>query len=53
MDEPYLTAKEVAAHYGVKVQTIWKWIKQGKIPAYKLGSRIYRFKRSELPILTK
>lgn len=50
MEERYVTVKEVAAYYGVKPQTVWKWIREGKIPAYRIGKgRNYRLKLSELP----
>ena len=48
MEERYLSASEVAKLYGVKISTIWRWIREGKIPAYKLG-KLYRMKLSELP----
>ena len=37
----YLTCKEVAERYQVKVATVWDWVRSGILPAYKLG-RIYR-----------
>jgi excisionase family DNA binding protein len=50
LEERYVTVKEVAAYYGVKPQTVWKWIREGKIPAYRIGrGRNYRLKLSELP----
>ena len=50
LEERYVTVKEVAAYYGVKPQTVWKWIREGKIPAYRIGKgRNYRLKLSELP----
>ena len=52
MDECYVTAKEVADFYGVKASTVWKWVREGKLPAYRIGKgRNYRFKLSELPKL--
>lgn len=52
MDEKYVSAKDVATHYGVNIQTVWKWVRIGKIPAYRIGNgRNYRFKISELPKL--
>lgn len=50
MEERYVTAKVVADHYEVCVQTIWKWVREGKLPAYRIGrGRNYRFRLSELP----
>lgn len=50
MEERYVTAKVVADYYGVTVSTIWKWIREGKLPVYRIGKgRNYRLKLSELP----
>lgn len=48
MEERYVSTQEVAKVYCVKVSTICRWIREGKIPAYKLG-KFYRMKLSELP----
>lgn len=36
------TPSEVAEHLGVSKQTIWTWIRQGKLDAVKINSRNYR-----------
>lgn len=36
-----LTPQEVAEQIGVKPQTVVLWIKNGKLPAFKIGSRYY------------
>lgn len=48
MEERYVSTREVAKIYDVKVSTVCRWIREGKIPAYKLG-KLYRMKMSELP----
>jgi len=48
LDEPYVSTRDVAKIYGVKVTTVCRWIREGKIPAYRLG-KLYRMKLSELP----
>lgn len=48
LEERYISTREVAKVYGVKVSTVTRWIREGKIPAYKLG-KFYRMKLSELP----
>ena len=48
MEERYVSTREVAKIYDVKVSTVTRWIREGKIPAYKLG-KLYRMKLSELP----
>ena len=41
METKYYSCKEVAERYGVKETTVWGWVKDGKLPAYRLG-RIIR-----------
>ena len=48
MEERYVSTREVAKIYDVKVSTVTRWIREGKIPAHKLG-KFYRMKLSELP----
>jgi excisionase family DNA binding protein len=35
-------------YLGVGLSTLWLWVKQGKIKAYKISDRVTIFKRSEL-----
>lgn len=42
-----ITRKEAAKLFGVTLVTIHQWVKNGKIKAYKIGSRV-RFKKDEL-----
>ena len=44
--EKYYTCEEVAERYGVKVATVWDWIRQKKLPAICIGK--YRIKESDL-----
>ena len=37
MSEEFLTAEEVAKTLKVNIMTIYRWIKAGKIGAYKIG----------------
>lgn len=32
---------EVAERYGVKVETVWEWIRKGRLPATKIGKVRY------------
>lgn len=48
MEVKWLWAEDVAENYGVKISTVWSWVRKGKIRAYKVGRR-YRFKEHELP----
>jgi len=40
--EKYLTCEEVAQKYGVKVITVWAWIREKKLRAIKSGKRYRR-----------
>jgi len=42
----YLTTKEIATELRVKEQTVWRWIKTGKLIGYKIG-REFRIRRSD------
>jgi excisionase family DNA binding protein len=47
----WLTATEAAAHLKVRPRTLLLWVREGKVPAYRLsGVRrcVWRFLRSEL-----
>ena len=43
----FLTCEEVAKKTGFATTTIWKWIRQKKLPAYRFG-RGYKIKQSDL-----
>ena len=43
----YYTCKEVADRYGVKVITVWNWVRKKKIPAIKIGKQ-YRIREEDL-----
>lgn len=47
MLEKYYTCAEIAERYGVKVATVWDWIKSKKLAAINIG-RDYRIKESDL-----
>jgi excisionase family DNA binding protein len=46
--EELLTIQEVSDYLKVKPLTVYRWIKQKKIPFIHLGSRNFRFKRSAI-----
>lgn len=35
-----LRPKEASAKYNIGLSTLWLWIKEGKIPKYKLSNRV-------------
>ena len=43
-----MRAKGAANFLGCGLSTVWLWVKQGKIKAYKISDRVTIFKRSEL-----
>lgn len=43
----WLSVEEIAHYLGVKKDTIYKWLKAGKIPAHKVG-RLWKFKIEEV-----
>ncbi|HKJ02381.1 MAG TPA: helix-turn-helix domain-containing protein, partial [Longimicrobiales bacterium] len=42
-----LSVSDVAELLGVSGKTVYRWVKDGKLPAYRLGQQL-RFNRSEL-----
>ncbi len=47
LEEPLLTANEVASYLNVSKITIYEWAQKGKIPAFRLGHH-WRFRRQEI-----
>lgn len=37
--DPLLRPDEVAARWGVRTETVWRWIRQRKLPARRIGGR--------------
>ena len=35
--ENFMTCEQVAERYGVKLITVWAWIREKKLPAIKIG----------------
>jgi excisionase family DNA binding protein len=46
-DQPFLTPQEVSDLLRVSVYTVRRWIKEGHLPAYKVG-RGWRISESEI-----
>ena len=46
-EQSFLTPKEVSDFLRVSTQTILRWIKEGKLPAYKVG-RVWRISKVDL-----
>ncbi len=43
----YLSCEQVAQRYGVKITTVWNWVRLKKIKAVKIG-KSYRFREADL-----
>ena len=43
----FYSCEQVAKRYGVKISTVWAWIREQKLPAIRLGG-VYRVKESSL-----
>ncbi|MGH2615050.1 MAG: helix-turn-helix domain-containing protein [Thermomicrobiales bacterium] len=51
IDEEYLTVAEAAALLRVAPSTIRRWIREGDLPAYRLGRRRVALRRGDLKTL--
>ena len=43
----YYTCEQVAELYGVKIATVWEWIRRKKLQAYRIGKQ-YRIDQEQL-----
>ena len=49
MDKRWLFSEEACNYLGIKPPTLYKWVKENRIPVYRIdGSSKLYFKRSEL-----
>jgi excisionase family DNA binding protein len=42
------TINQTAAHFGVDVKTVRRWIAQGRLIAYRIGPRLIRIDRESI-----
>ncbi len=47
-ESSYLTVSQAAARLGVSRITIWRWVRDGYLPAMRLGPRTTRIKREDI-----
>jgi excisionase family DNA binding protein len=47
MNKEFLTADELAELFDVKKQTVWRWVRQGKVPYFKVGGSL-RFNTEDI-----
>ena len=45
--EPWVGTKEVAAHLGVRIETVRVWMKNSNIPCHRVG-KLWKFRISEV-----
>jgi len=48
--EKMYTAQEVAERYNVTVESVWRWIRIGRLPAMRLTKRNYRIRPADLEV---
>lgn len=48
VDDQYVTRRQGAEHYGVSERQIDRWIRAGRLKAYRVGTRSVRIRLSDL-----
>ncbi len=46
-NDRWLSVEEIAIHLGVSKETIYRWLKRGRIPSHRIG-KLWKFKPSEV-----
>lgn len=46
-DDKIMNVEELAKFFGVSNQTIWRWCKAGRLPAFKIGAR-WKIRQSDI-----
>ncbi len=46
-EDRWLSVDEIAAHLGIKRETVYPWINNKNMPAHKVG-RLWKFKKDEV-----
>lgn len=47
MNEPWLSAEDIASHMGITKDTVYQWIAERGLPAHRMG-RLWKFQASEV-----
>lgn len=51
LEGEYVSVAEAAAELRISQSTLWRWIDQGMLPAYRVGQRRVRLKKTDLTTL--
>lgn len=43
----FYTCRQIADRYGVKIATVWDWIREGKLAAIRIG-KLYRISKESI-----
>ena len=46
-DDRWLSVDEIAAHLGIKRETVYTWIAKKRMPCHKVG-RLWKFNKAEV-----
>ena len=46
-EDKILNVEELAKFFDVSTQTIWRWCKKGKLPAFKIGQQ-WKIRQSDI-----
>ena len=47
LEDRWLSVDEIAAHLGIKRDTVYKWISERQMPAHRVG-RLWKFRKEEV-----
>lgn len=47
-DSPSISPEQFAAHFGISRDTVYRWIKQGRLSPVAIGPRVWRFRPSQV-----
>jgi excisionase family DNA binding protein len=51
MSSEYLTVRQAAQQLGVSRSTVWRWIEQGRLAAFRMGGRTIRLRGADVAAL--
>ncbi|WP_084441761.1 helix-turn-helix domain-containing protein [Termitidicoccus mucosus] len=52
-EAPSLTRKDVARLFQISPLTVWRWARDGKLPKYRLGPGVVRYRLSDVTRLAE